>query len=160
MNCPWVINHPPPWLTEYDVLSAMTRLGYLCDIVNVVDQRRGRGPHHDRLVVLPDCITVTDSTPGMPPGATPRQMRYYGFSDDKNSVHYWDPHLNRSFVERTLDLRYSVETLPSPPPDVMGEAIAFSRWRSRPPGEARPPRRLDRALATLKQIGHLWPTMQ
>ena len=145
MDGPWVINHPLPWLAEGDVNYAMSRLGYLTDIITIDDQRQTYGPYHDRILIAPHRMR--------------NDMYLATFTGDHEDVRYTSELYHGPAASRPYT-HYRIADLPPPPPDVMAEAIAFSQRRGRPPGAAQPPTRLHLALDNLKQVRHLWPTMQ
>ena len=145
MDGPWVINHPLPWLAEGDVNYAMSRLGYLTDIVSILDQRSRYGPYYDRILIVPHRM--------------PNNMHWANITDDYEDVLYTSG-LYRGPAASRPYAHYRFADLPPPPPDVVTEAIASSQQHRRVPGSAQPPTRLQRALDKLRQVRHLWPTMQ
>ena len=83
-------------------------------------------------------------------------MTFLKNSADGVFAYYWDPHFGL-FSETDPHVRYQIERLPAPPPDVMAEAIAFSRGRRRFGVSAPPPPRWREALNKLVELRGYFP---
>ena len=131
MDGPWVVKRPPPWLRGGDIRYAMAHLEYYAYGVNFVDERQPNARYHNRLVVLPEYITVNpECIRGRPAGSVPRDMKFFKISTDGVFAYYWDPHFG-SFNKTNPHARYRIESLPAPPSDVMDIAIIFAQGRRR-----------------------------
>ena len=140
---PWVWERPPPMLSHEDVKRALQEMGRNMNFTNVFDQRTGWGPHHDRIVVLPEWM--------------PGDMMWNGFTDDHEYTRYRQAN-DRGHHSTTPYTPYRLSTLRPLPADVRAKALEKSQERlSYAHLASPPPPRWRAALNKLAELKKHFP---